>query len=43
MSSIRETMQNFAVKQALNYVEGNPEENIPEEKYFASISSVDRR
>ena len=29
MSSIKETMQNFAVKQALNYVEGNPEENIP--------------
>ena len=29
MSSIKETMQNFAVKQALNYVEGNPEEKIP--------------
>ena len=29
MSSIKETMQNFAVNQALNYVEGNPEENIP--------------
>lgn len=29
MNSIKETMQNFAVNQALNYVEGNPETNIP--------------
>ena len=27
--SIKESMQKFAVQQALNYVEGNPEENIP--------------
>ena len=27
--SIRETMQEFTVNQALNYLEGNPEENIP--------------
>ena len=27
--SIKETMQNFAINQALNYLEGNPEENIP--------------
>ncbi|MGN0628900.1 MAG: radical SAM protein [Oscillospiraceae bacterium] len=29
MSSIKSTMQNFAINQALKYVEGNPEENIP--------------
>ena len=29
MSSIKDTMQNFAVNQALKYIEGNPEENIP--------------
>ena len=29
MSSIKESMQSFAVNQALNYIEGNPEENIP--------------
>ena len=29
MSSIKEGMQNFAVNQALKYIEGNPEENIP--------------
>ncbi len=28
-SSIKESMQNFAVNQALKYIEGNPEENIP--------------
>lgn len=27
--SIKETMQTFAINKALNYVEGNPEENIP--------------
>ena len=27
--SIKETMQAFAVNKALNYIEGNPEENIP--------------
>lgn len=27
--SIKETMQNFAINQALNYLEGNPDENIP--------------
>ena len=27
--SVKETMQKFAIEQALNYVEGNPEENIP--------------
>ena len=29
MSSIKNVMQNFAINQALKYVEGNPEENIP--------------
>ena len=29
MNSIKDTMQNFAVNQALKYIEGNPEENIP--------------
>ena len=29
MASIKETMQNFAMNQALKYIEGNPEENIP--------------
>ena len=29
MSSIKESMQSFAVNQSLNYLEGNPEENIP--------------
>ena len=28
-ASIKETMQNFAIQQALGYIEGNPEENIP--------------
>ncbi|WP_298022531.1 radical SAM protein [uncultured Dysosmobacter sp.] len=28
-NSIKASMQNFAVNQALNYIEGNPEENIP--------------
>ena len=27
--TIRETMQEFTVNQALKYLEGNPEENIP--------------
>ena len=29
MSSIKETMQNFAINQALKYIEGNPDENLP--------------
>lgn len=29
MNAIKETMQNFAMQQALQYIEGNPEENIP--------------
>ena len=29
MSSIKETMQTFAVNQALKYIEGNPDENLP--------------
>ena len=29
MNLIKDSMQNFAVNQALNYIEGNPEENIP--------------
>ena len=28
-NSIRTSIQNFAINQALNYLEGNPEENIP--------------
>ena len=29
MSSLKETMQTFAVNQALKYIEGNPDENLP--------------
>ena len=29
MSSIKETMQNFAINQVLKYIEGNPDENLP--------------
>lgn len=29
MSSIKESMQNFAINQALKYIEGDPETNIP--------------
>lgn len=29
MNLIKDSMKNFAVNQALNYIEGNPEENIP--------------
>ena len=29
MSTIKDNMQNFAITQALKYIEGNPEENIP--------------
>ena len=29
MNNVKESMQNFAVSQALKYIEGNPEENIP--------------
>lgn len=29
MSSVKETMQNFAINQALKYIGGNPEENLP--------------
>ncbi|NCC47311.1 MAG: radical SAM protein, partial [Bacteroidia bacterium] len=28
-NSIKDSMQNFAVNQALKYIEGNPEETIP--------------
>ncbi len=40
-SSIKSTVQNFAVQQALSYVEGDPEENIPKlmdmvDKYMPS-------
>lgn len=35
--TIRETMQEFTVNQALKYLEGNPEENIPK-----LMSFVDR-
>lgn len=28
-NSIKESMQSFAINQALNYLEGNPEENLP--------------
>lgn len=35
--SIKETMQEFTVNQALKYLEGNPEENIPK-----LMSFVDR-
>ena len=27
--SIKDTMQNFAINQALSYIEGNPDDNIP--------------
>ena len=29
MNPIKDSMQNFAINQALKYIEGNPEENIP--------------
>jgi len=29
MGSVKESMQNFAINQALRYIEGGPEENIP--------------
>ena len=29
MSSLKETMQSFAINQALKYIEGNPDENLP--------------
>lgn len=29
MSSLKETMQTFAVNQALKYIEGDPGENLP--------------
>ena len=29
MGSVKDNMQNFAINQALKYIEGNPEENIP--------------
>lgn len=29
MSNVKDNMQNFAIHQALKYIEGNPEENIP--------------
>ena len=27
--NVKDNMQNFAINQALKYIEGNPEENIP--------------
>ncbi len=36
-NSVKESMQNFAISQALRYIEGNPEENIPK-----LMSLVDR-
>ena len=39
--SIRETMQEFTVNQALNYLEGNPEENIP--KLMAFVDRLCRK
>ena len=27
--NVKESMQNFAINQALKYIEGNPDENIP--------------
>ncbi len=35
MSTIKESMQTFAANQALKYIEGNPEENIPKLMAFA--------
>lgn len=29
MGNVKDSMQNFAIQQALKYIEGNPEENIP--------------
>lgn len=29
ISHTKEAMQNFAINQALKYIEGNPDENIP--------------
>ncbi len=37
-NSIKTVIQNFAINQALNYVEGNPEENIP--KLMAMVDKV---
>lgn len=34
-NSIKENLQEFAINKALNYVEGNPEENIPKLMEFA--------
>lgn len=36
--SIKETMQEFAINQALNYLEGNPDENIP--KLMALVDNL---
>ena len=35
--NVKDNMQNFAINQALKYVEGNPEENLPK-----LMSLVDR-
>ena len=36
-NNVKDNMQNFAINQALKYIEGNPEENIPK-----LMSLVDR-
>ena len=40
--SIKETMQEFTVNQALNYLEGNPEENIPKLMAFCGPPDAER-
>lgn len=40
-NSIKESMQNFAINQALKYIENNPEENIPKLMAFADKHSPD--
>ena len=37
MGTVKSSIQNFAIKQALNYIEGNPEENLP--KLMALVDS----
>lgn len=40
-TSLKTAMQNFAINQALNYVENNPEENIPKLMAFVDKHSPD--
>ena len=40
-TSLKTTMQNFAINQALNYVKNNPEENIPKLMAFVDRHSPD--